>query len=293
MYDRKTVRRRRAVLGLLVASSLILLTAYFGESAGGGLHAVQRGFLEVLSPVESVGSRALKPFRDFFGWAGDTFSAKQENADLKKERDSLRAEVIRLQGDAFRGQRLEKLNGLAADAGLDQMGPVTARVIVRSPTLWYSKVNIDRGTSDGVHAGNPVLTAEGLAGLVTAVTRDAAQVTLITDHTSGVTTRIADSGVSGIIQTGTPGNPNDLLMQFIPRGDDVRVGQRIVTAGIASKRLTSYFPPGIPVGVVTKVDPDELQSSQQVHVRPYADLRQLELVQVLTRPRTRSLGPTS
>ena len=42
MYD-KTVRRRRAVLGLLVASSLILLTAYFGESAGGGLHSVQRG----------------------------------------------------------------------------------------------------------------------------------------------------------------------------------------------------------------------------------------------------------
>ena len=49
MYD-KTVRRRRAVLGLLVALSLILLTAYFGESAGGGLHAVQRGVLEVFAP---------------------------------------------------------------------------------------------------------------------------------------------------------------------------------------------------------------------------------------------------
>ena len=42
MYD-KTVRRRRAVLGLLVACSLILLTAYFGESTGGALHGVQRG----------------------------------------------------------------------------------------------------------------------------------------------------------------------------------------------------------------------------------------------------------
>ena len=42
VYD-KTVRRRRAVLALLVVSSLILLTAYFGESAGGGLHSVQRG----------------------------------------------------------------------------------------------------------------------------------------------------------------------------------------------------------------------------------------------------------
>ena len=53
MYD-KTVRRRRLVLGLLVACSLILLTAFFGESSGGGLHSVQRGVLEVVSPIQDV-----------------------------------------------------------------------------------------------------------------------------------------------------------------------------------------------------------------------------------------------
>src|SRR3954462_15607369 len=83
VYDRKVVRRRRAVLGLLVASSLILLTAYFGESAGGGLHAAQRGFLEVFSPVEDVASTAVKPLRDLFGWFGDTIDAKGENEQLK------------------------------------------------------------------------------------------------------------------------------------------------------------------------------------------------------------------
>ena len=77
MYD-KTVRRRRAVLGLLVACSLILLTAYFGESAGGGLHAVQRGVLEVVSPIQEGASRALKPVRDLVGWVGDTLDAKGE-----------------------------------------------------------------------------------------------------------------------------------------------------------------------------------------------------------------------
>jgi len=41
VYDRKTIRRRRAVLGLLVLSSLVLLTASFGSSgAGGGIGAV-------------------------------------------------------------------------------------------------------------------------------------------------------------------------------------------------------------------------------------------------------------
>jgi rod shape-determining protein MreC len=291
VYDRKTVRRRRAVLAALVASSLILLTAYFGEGAGGGLHAVQRGFLEVLSPVESVGSRALKPVRDFFGWIGDTFDAKGENADLKKERDRLRAEVIKLQDTAEQGRRLQALFRLNGELSLDQMGPVTARVVVRSPTLWYSTVNINRGTNDGVHKDDPVMTGEGLVGRVTSVTGDAAQVTLITDRRSGVAAKIAESSVSGIVETGTPGNPNDVLMTLIPRGDKVSVGQRIITAGIESSKLASFFPPGIPIGEVTKADVNELDTSQQVHVRPYANLRGLEIVQVLTKPKTRSLGP--
>ena len=62
MYD-KSVRRRRITVALLVACSLLLLTAYFGESAGGGLHSVQRGVLEVVSPIQDGASRALKPFR--------------------------------------------------------------------------------------------------------------------------------------------------------------------------------------------------------------------------------------
>jgi rod shape-determining protein MreC len=272
VYDRKTVRRRRAVLGLLVASSLILLTAYFGESAGGGLHAAQRGFLEVFSPVENVASTAVKPVRDLFGWFGDTIDAKSENKSLKKERDDLRQRLARVSVAAQQGQRLQKLFALDRDLGLDQMHPVTARVVLSSPTLWYSTVNINRGSSDGVTVDDPVLTSEGLVG--------------------GVTARIAESGVAGIVQTGTPGNPNDLLLQRIPRGDRVRVGQQVVTAGIKSARLTSYFPPEIPIGVITRVDPNELESSQQVHMRPYADLRDLDIVQVLTKPSQRSTGPS-
>jgi rod shape-determining protein MreC len=294
VYDRKTVRRRRAVLGLLVACSLILLTAYFGESAGGGLHAVQRGFLEVLSPIESVANRALKPFRDLFGWAGDTLDAKGKNKALTKERDALRNEVVRIRTELSQSKELDALAQLRREAGLDAMGPVTARVIVRSPTVWYSTVNIDKGTVDGVHVNQPVVTGAGLVGRVSQTTSHAAQVTLLTDHSSGVTARIAETGVGGLVQTGTPGNPNDLLLQFIPRGDKVDVGQRVVTAGIESRRreLTSYYPPGIAVGVVTKVDPNELDTSQQVHMRPYADLRGLELVQVLTSPKLRPQGVT-
>ena len=83
------------------ALSLILLTAYFGESAG-GLHSVQRGVLEVLSPIQEGANRALKPVRDLFGWFGDTLDAKDERDKLQKERDSLRQQVAALQADGTR-----------------------------------------------------------------------------------------------------------------------------------------------------------------------------------------------
>ena len=73
MHD-KQVRRRRAVLGLLVGVSLILLTAYFGESPSSPLHTVQRGVVEVLSPVQEGASKALKPVRDVAGWFSDTLT---------------------------------------------------------------------------------------------------------------------------------------------------------------------------------------------------------------------------
>ena len=84
------VRRRRAVLAALVLISLFLLTAYFGESSGGSLHSVQRGAMEVFAPIQEGANRALKPFRDLFGWFGDTLDAKEERDRLKAQNERAR-----------------------------------------------------------------------------------------------------------------------------------------------------------------------------------------------------------
>jgi rod shape-determining protein MreC len=292
VQDRKVVRRRRAVLGLLVGCALILLTAYFGEGAGGGLHSIQRGALAIFSPIESVASDAVKPFRDLFNWFGDTFDAKSENKKLKKEVQQLRAQVIADDTKLRSSTQLQKLSELDGELGLEAMKPVEARVIISSPVIWYSTVNINRGSGDGVHVNDPVINADGLVGRVVKTVSDAAQVLLITDPDSGVTARVSETGIPGQVQTGTPGNPNDLLMQRIPRGSAApKVGQRVISAGIESRKFTSWFPPNIPIGEITKVDPNELDTSQQIHLRPYADFHNLDIVQVLTEPRTRSTGP--
>src|SRR5918996_5854833 len=96
MHDR-AVRRRRAVLVVLVPASLILLTAYFGEGQNGSLHSAQRGALGALSPIQEGASRVLKPFRDLFGWFGDTIDAKDQRDKAVKERDAYRKQLAAFQ----------------------------------------------------------------------------------------------------------------------------------------------------------------------------------------------------
>jgi rod shape-determining protein MreC len=280
---KQTVRRRRAVLGLLVALSLILLTAYFGESAGGGLHALQRGVLQVLAPIQEGANRALKPFRDLAGWFGDTLHARSQRDKLRKQVRSLRAQAIGGQSAVRENVDLKNMLGLDKSANLTSLRPVTARVIGRSPTVWYQTLNVDRGSSSGVRVDQPVVDGDGLVGKVTSVTGSVAQVTLITDHTSGVSAKVADTGVNGIVQPAV-GNPNDLLLDFVSSKNRVVKGEAIVTAGSSSNKLESVFPPGIPIGSVTTVDSQEVNLYQRVHVTPYADLRKLDFVQILRRP---------
>jgi rod shape-determining protein MreC len=144
-------------------------------------------------------------------------------------------------------------------------------------------VTIDRGSNDGISVDDPVLSPDGLVGRVTKTVGGSSVVMLLTDPDSGVTAR-TQSNIPGIVQTGTPGNPNDLLMQRIPRDDVPKVGEMVMTAGIESARFTSFFPARIPIGEVSEVDPNELDTSQQIHIRPYADLHNLDVVTVLTEP---------
>jgi rod shape-determining protein MreC len=280
---KKSVRRRRAVLALLVSLSIALLTVYFGESASGGLHAIQRGFLEVLAPLQEGASRALKPARDLVNWTGDVFDAKSENEKLRDRVDELQAEVAALQTAERDARQLRALVDFNRSSRFPPgYEPVAARVIGRSPTVWYATITIDKGSDQGVRADQPVVSGAGLVGRVSDVSGDAARVTLITDHTSGVSAQIVPDGANGLVKA-TVGNPSDLILDFVEKGRAVRKGATVVTSGWRSSRLESLFPRGIPVGRVSRVDSDERELYQRVHLRPFADMRELDVVEVLTR----------
>jgi rod shape-determining protein MreC len=281
VFDKKIVRRRRAALAIFIALSVALLTAWFGESTGGVLHAFQRGAQEAFAPIETGASRALKPVRDLFGWVGDSFDAKSENKKLKSEVERLRSQVAEADVARRDATELRGLVGLKRESGFPQgTSPVAARVIARSPTVWYSTVKIDKGSDDGVKVDQPVVASGGLAGKVTSVTGGTSEVTLITDASSAVSAQIVPDGTSGIVQPEV-GNPKKLLLDFVEKGKRVKEGTTVVTSGFRSSRVESLFPRGIPVGKVTKADLQEIELYQRVTIEPFADLRRLDYMQVL------------
>jgi rod shape-determining protein MreC len=273
----KTVRRRRAVLVLLVVLSLLLLTAYFGESSNGRLHGVQRDFLTIVSPIQDGANKALKPVRDLFSWFGNTLHAKSQLAQSLKQTNTLRRELVNDQAEK------RAYHELLALTHLDQLGasdyhPVTATVVGKTPNLWYSTVNIDKGESSGIQVNDPVINEEGLVGKVAAVVSDGAQLDLITNSSMGVSARIGTSTATGLVQPKV-GDPNDLLLGYLPANAQANAGEYVVTSGTVAGG-ESLYPPGLMIGQVTSVNEESAYKSVNVH--PAANLHNLDIVQVLT-----------
>lgn len=282
MPDEKTFRRRRAVFVLLVIAAFVLLTGSFVGAFGGA----ERGFAGIASPIQEGASKVLKPPRDLVNWVGDTFHAKSDLEEVRAERDALRIANGQLVGKLSTVVQRTELNRIAATANLDRYGPVQARLISASPSAWYRNIQIDKGTSNGVREGNPVVGPNGLVGRVIRAQGGSSIVRLITDPESGVTAKVISrtrpNGLRGPLKPSKIGAVGDLTLE-IAKTSAYNKGDLVYTAGSTSTKFESRFPPDIPVGIVTRID-DEDSDTQVVHVRALADLRRLDILTVLTAP---------
>ena len=281
MY-RKQVRRRRAILVVLVVACLMLISISISEADDGPLHSVQSGVSTVLSPVGEGASRALKPVRDLIDWFDETWKARGENDELRDQVAQLRAELLETQGAAEKAGYADKLDELMKKSGLAGYTAVDASVVGRSPSLWYESIKISAGGSDGVSRNDAVITQDGLIGRVTTVTGGTSEVALITDGESGVAARVAGKGPEGLV-SGVVGNPGRLDLSLIQGEKEIKDGDRLVTAGFSTEGgLTSFYPADIPIGEVVETIPAEQEQREQVNVEPFADLADLTEVTVLT-----------
>jgi rod shape-determining protein MreC len=274
---RKQVRRRRAVLALLIVGSFALLTLTYGEGSNG----LQRGVSAVFTPVASVLDRALKPARDLINWVDETFDARGKNHRLEEELEVERKAAVGGKVALAENKELRELLKLNESGAIPSgYQEVAGRVIMVSPTEWFSDVMIDVGSGDGVKIHDPVVNGQGLIGQVTAVAPGVSKVELISDHSSAVTVKVVPANVQGSVRA-TVGEPNRLVLQFLNSDKRVHEGEKVVTAGVGGE-LESKFPPNIPVGEVAKATLVEQEAQERSIVRPYADLHNLGKVEVLT-----------
>jgi rod shape-determining protein MreC len=293
----KQIRRRRAVLLLLVLVSLILLTDYFGESSNSPLHSVQRGIVEVLSPVQDGASKVLSPVRDVAGFVSSTADAKSQLASLKKQYNSQKEALASLAAQERDFEHERTLIGLDQSYHLKSYGLKPANVVEQNSLLWYETIKIDKGTNAGIRPNDPVVGPGGLVGAVSSqvgqIGPSYAVVNLLTSPNFAVGAMVAIIGASaksdsaGLIQPKV-GNPSTLVLQNLPTTAQVGNGDLVVTSGFKDPSqpiAQSFAPPGIPIGNISSEDPQTgVQTSGQVDVSPSADLTHLSVVQVLTKP---------
>jgi rod shape-determining protein MreC len=150
-----------------------------------------------------------------------------------------------------------------------------AEVVGQDVSPWFRSVLIDRGRTRDVRSGMPMVTDRGVVGLVTATSPHASRAMLILDRQSAVDGIVQRSRARGIVRGTGSGR---LEFVFVVRGDDVEVGDVVITSGVGG-----VYPKGLRVGEVTGIEVDEDRLLHTAVVEPAVDFERLEQVFVLLR----------
>jgi rod shape-determining protein MreC len=283
LLQKNRVIRRRAVVGLLVAASLTLLTMSYREGSTGVVGSVQDGVVELTAPFASVAHRVTSPFVDGWHWTTGLIHARNQTAELH-----------RLQNRVGRDESMikelrQELRTAQQNAHWVQENAhfktVSGSVIATSPDTDTPSVLLGIGGDDGVELNDPVVApvSDGgaLVGRVKAVTGSTATVQVLLDPAIGVTATVqGEQGANGTIVPST-GTPGELTMAEVPQSVLVKNGDTVVTSGYTGK-LGSLYPDGIPIGRVTYVQNNDLgQQSKQIQVTPFVNFNNLGGVVVL------------
>ena len=262
--------RSRLTLVLLVLTSITVITLDF--RGGGVIGTVRNGAADALSPVRGAADAV-------FGPVGDAFSGITGYGALEDENDALRAHIEEMEGEALRDvdaeAELEALLELKRLSRFTDLPTVSARVIGTPVSNFEQTIQLDVGGDDGVVEDLPVVTGAGLVGRVVDVSGSRSIVRLVSDPTSSVGVRLSRSGDLGVVEGVGPDRPLDLGL--IDPGTAVEVRELLVTSGVDD----SFFPGGIPVGRVERVEAVQGELEQQVVIEPVVDLRRLRFVEVL------------
>ena len=266
----KTSSFRVLLIAVVVLLGLIIYTA----TAGGSFLASLLGF--VSSPMQSIATDVtgnVTEFLDLDGYSKDEL--KELVGVLQEEKAQLEDQLVDYETLKQENDQLKTQLGLEEEEPENQLR--AASVIGRDPNDVFYGFSIDQGTLNGVEAGDPVITQNGLVGIVSQAYATTSKVTTLLSEDVKVSAVDSACGESGVIASDIASASSGLLrLEYLPSDTQAQVGDIITTSGAGSA-----YPADIIIGRVESVQKSESDISQYAVVRPYEDLTSVQEVFVI------------
>lgn len=278
--------RSRLLLVILLVSSLFLITL---DMRGVGITSASRGATQVLiSPIQKGVSNLFSPIGRFLSDVKNFGKTKAQIRELQSANAKLK-EALAFKSD-IQGA-LKQLQDNLDLAGRANYKVAPARVIGRGSASTFSQtIVIDKGESSGVRRNMTVISENGLVGVVKTTTASSSVVLLMSDPTFRVGVRVGRNQSNGVL---IGGGGSLYTVELLDPAGSIQVGDSLVTLGSGNNRP---FIPGLPVGVVTRVDHSTSTLTQRATVKAYSNLGNLGVVSVVlaapTTAPTKPLQPT-
>ncbi|GHH92575.1 rod shape-determining protein MreC [Streptomyces capillispiralis] len=269
----RDTRESRLLLVLLIAIAFALITVDIRGGEDSPVDGARQAAVTVFGPIENGVSSAVDPIGNAVTAVRESGERHDRLAELERENAALKAE---LGSDDRSRSRLAQLDELLKVSGRGQYGIKGAQVIAIGAAQGFSwTITIDAGANDGIKRDMTVLNGDGLVGRVTTVGPDTATVLLATDPDFTVGTRMEAGDELGFA-SGQGDRP--LRVELLNGKAEVKKGDRLVTFG---SQADKPFVPGVPVGVVSRVDPSGGDLTRTLYVTPYVSFSKLDVVGVV------------
>ncbi|MGW3203453.1 rod shape-determining protein MreC [Streptomyces sp. NPDC001135] len=269
----RDTKESRLLLVLLVAIAFALITVDIRGGRNSPVDGARQAAAAVFGPVENGLSSAVDPVGNAVSAIRDSGSRHDRLATLEKENAALKA---KLGSDDRNRSRLNQFDRMLKIAGEGQYGIKGAQVIAIGAAQGFSwTITIDAGANDGIKRDMTVLNGDGLVGRVTTVGPDTSTVLLANDPDFTVGTRMEGSDELGFA-SGQGDRP--LRVELLNGKAEVKKGDRLVTFGSEADRP---FVPGVPVGVISRVEPSNGGLTRTIYVTPYVGFTKLDIVGVV------------
>lgn len=230
----------------------------------------------ITAPVQSLTSSLSGSITGFLDQFLRASEISQENEQLREENRKLIEQMVDYENYKHENESLKEQLGIQEEN--PQWETMTASVIGRDPSDQFYSFTIDKGTLDGVSYQDPVITADGLVGIVSEVGPVFAKVTTILDVRLNVAcqdVRTQDvATISGDIEMAQQGR---CKMSLIPRESGIAKGDIVQTAG-----TSGLYPQGIVIGRVSDVGFEPQGTMMYAVVEPANDIKSIKDVVIIT-----------